>query len=128
MLADQPFDAEGERQRPWWGNPLYRAIPRTAVETDIVASHLHIAAITHRPRPGPGAVAVPVAGFRRHPARGLTAELRKDAIMARAGTKILDSGEVLPSLSMDTVAHGRLTVPDHFGQGWGVFLLYRAHW
>jgi hypothetical protein len=27
----------------------------------------------------------------------------------------LDSGETLPTLSMDTVAHGRLTVPDHFG-------------
>jgi hypothetical protein len=48
--------------------------------------------------------------------------------MARVGTKILDSGEALPTFSMDTVAHGGLTVPDHFGQGWGVFLLYRAHW
>ena len=46
--------------------------------------------------------------------------------MTRAGTKILD--ETLPALSMDTVAHGRLTVPDHFGRGSGVFLLYRAHW
>ncbi len=44
--------------------------------------------------------------------------------MTRAGTKILDSGETFPTLSMDTVAHGRLTVPDHFGEGWGVFLLY----
>jgi len=48
--------------------------------------------------------------------------------MARASTKILDSGDLLPSLSMETVAQGRLTVPDHFGQGWGVLLLYRAHW
>ena len=48
--------------------------------------------------------------------------------MARAGTKILDSGEPLPIFSVDTVAHGRLTVPDYFGSGWGVFLLYRAHW
>ena len=58
----------------------------------------------------------------------IAAAPRKDAIMARAGTKILDSGEVLPSLSMDTVAHGRLTVPEHFNEGWGVLLLYRAHW
>ena len=48
--------------------------------------------------------------------------------MARAGTKIPDSSEPLPTFSMDTVAHGRLTVPDHFGEGWGVLLLYRAHW
>jgi len=42
MLADPPFDAEGERQNPWWGDPSYRVIPRTATEADIVASHLHI--------------------------------------------------------------------------------------
>jgi hypothetical protein len=48
--------------------------------------------------------------------------------MTRAGTRILDSGETLPTLSMETVAHGRVAVPAHFGQGWGVFLLYRAHW
>jgi D-proline reductase (dithiol) PrdB len=34
--------AEGERQNPWWGDPSYRVIPRTATEGDIVASHLHI--------------------------------------------------------------------------------------
>ena len=42
MLADPPFDAEGERQNPWWGDASYRVIPRTATEADIVASHLHI--------------------------------------------------------------------------------------
>jgi D-proline reductase (dithiol) PrdB len=41
MLADPPFDAEGERQNPWWGDPSYRVISRTATEADIVASHLH---------------------------------------------------------------------------------------
>jgi len=48
--------------------------------------------------------------------------------MARAGARILDSGEQLPDLSMDTVKHGRLTLPGAFGDGWGVFLIYRAHW
>ncbi len=48
--------------------------------------------------------------------------------MTRTGTMILDSGDRMPTLSMETVVHGRLTVPDHFDQGWGVFLLYRAHW
>jgi D-proline reductase (dithiol) PrdB len=42
MRADSPFDTEGERENPWWGDPSYRVIPRTATEADIVASHLHI--------------------------------------------------------------------------------------
>ena len=42
MLLDPPFDAEGERRNPWWGDPSYRIIPRWATEADIVASHLHI--------------------------------------------------------------------------------------
>ena len=48
--------------------------------------------------------------------------------MARAGNRILDSGETLPVVSMDTVAHGRIGLPEWFGGGWGVFLLYRGHW
>lgn len=48
--------------------------------------------------------------------------------MARAGTRILDNGDTLPRLTMETVAHGRIAVPDCFGDGWGVLLLYRAHW
>lgn len=48
--------------------------------------------------------------------------------MARAGTKILDSGEPLPALTMPSVAHGELILPEAFGGGWGVLLLYRAHW
>ena len=48
--------------------------------------------------------------------------------MARVATSVLDTGEPLPVLSMDTVAHGRVALPDAFGDGWGVLLLYRAHW
>ncbi|HET8575676.1 MAG TPA: hypothetical protein VFO18_01155 [Methylomirabilota bacterium] len=48
--------------------------------------------------------------------------------MARAGNRILDSGEVLPTIAMDTVAHERISAPECFGSGWGVFLIYRAHW
>ncbi len=48
--------------------------------------------------------------------------------MARAGMRILDSGEPFPALTMETVAHGRLSLPEAFADGWGVFLLYRAHW
>jgi D-proline reductase (dithiol) PrdB len=42
MRTDQPFDTEGERANPWWGDPSYRVIPRTATERDVIASHLHI--------------------------------------------------------------------------------------
>ncbi|MBI3827328.1 MAG: hypothetical protein HY294_15145 [Candidatus Rokubacteria bacterium] len=48
--------------------------------------------------------------------------------MARAGTNILDSGDRFPQLTFDTVAHGRLTLPEAFGEGWSVFLAYRGHW
>ena len=55
-------------------------------------------------------------------------DYRKDFAMARAGSHILDAGERLPVVTMDTIAHGRISVPEHFGDGWGVFLIYRAHW
>ena len=59
----------------------------------------------------------------------MEAEFRKKELaMARVGTSVLDTGEPLPVLSMETVAHGRVALPDAFGDGWGVLLLYRAHW
>lgn len=42
LKTDAPFDAEGERRNPWWGDPSHRVIPRTATAADIVVSHLHI--------------------------------------------------------------------------------------
>jgi hypothetical protein len=48
--------------------------------------------------------------------------------MTREGSFILDSGDRFPMLRMETVTHGRVTLPDYFGDGWGVFLVYRAHW
>jgi hypothetical protein len=54
--------------------------------------------------------------------------IRKERLMTRAATKLLDNGEPLPALTMNTVAHGQLSLPDAFGDGWGVLLLYRAHW
>ena len=48
--------------------------------------------------------------------------------MAREGAVILDSGDKFPALAFETVAHGRLDLPDWFGAAWGVFLVYRAHW
>lgn len=42
MKADPPFDAEGERRNPWWGDPSWRVIPETATARDVMVSHLHI--------------------------------------------------------------------------------------
>jgi D-proline reductase (dithiol) PrdB len=42
LKTDRPFDQEGERQNPWWGDPSYRLLPRTATEADVKLYHLHI--------------------------------------------------------------------------------------
>ena len=42
LKTDQPFDQEGERQNPWWGDPSYRILPATATEMDVRLYHLHI--------------------------------------------------------------------------------------
>jgi D-proline reductase (dithiol) PrdB len=39
---DRPFDQEGERRNPWWGDPSYRVIPLGTTEKDIRLYHLHI--------------------------------------------------------------------------------------
>ena len=42
IKTDRPFDQEWERQNPWWGDPSYRVLPRTATEEDVKLYHLHI--------------------------------------------------------------------------------------
>ena len=42
MKSDIPFDQEGERHNPWWGDPSYRILPKTASEKDIRVYHMHI--------------------------------------------------------------------------------------
>lgn len=42
LKADEPFDQEGERQDPWWGDPSYRVLPRTATQDDVEIYHLHV--------------------------------------------------------------------------------------
>jgi D-proline reductase (dithiol) PrdB len=42
LKSDQPFDQEGERHNPWWGDPSYRVIPCTATEQDVSIHHMHI--------------------------------------------------------------------------------------
>jgi len=42
LQSDKPFDQDGERANPWWGDPGYRVVPRTARAPDIRSWHLHI--------------------------------------------------------------------------------------
>ena len=37
-----PFDAAGERANPMWGDPSWRAIPRSARQGDLGMMHLHV--------------------------------------------------------------------------------------
>lgn len=39
---DRPFDQEGERRNPWWGDPSFRTIPLGTTEKDIRLYHMHI--------------------------------------------------------------------------------------
>ena len=39
---DPPFDMDGERANPTWGDPSWRRIPHTATEKDVEVNHLHI--------------------------------------------------------------------------------------
>jgi D-proline reductase (dithiol) PrdB len=38
----EPFDLDGERKNPFWGDPTYRAIPREVKREEIGVAHLHI--------------------------------------------------------------------------------------
>ena len=38
----RPFDQEGERRDPWWGDPSFRAIPLGTTERDVRLYHMHI--------------------------------------------------------------------------------------
>ena len=39
---DRPFDQEGERRNPWWGDPSFRVIPLGTTERDVRLYHMHI--------------------------------------------------------------------------------------
>lgn len=41
LESDEPFDQEGERQNPWWGDPSFRVIPRDVPEKEVRSWHLH---------------------------------------------------------------------------------------
>ena len=46
LRTDQPFDQQGERDNPWWGDPSWRALPAELDSADVTIGHLHI---DHRP-------------------------------------------------------------------------------
>ena len=39
-VDDQPFDQQGERDKPWWGDPGFRRIPKDTQQ--VKSYHLHI--------------------------------------------------------------------------------------
>ena len=39
---DRPFDQDGERRNPWWGDPSFREIPFGTTEREVRLYHLHI--------------------------------------------------------------------------------------
>jgi hypothetical protein len=39
---DLPFDQDGERRNPWWGDPTFRTIPLGTTERDVKLYHMHI--------------------------------------------------------------------------------------
>jgi hypothetical protein len=42
MEGDEPFDMEGEHERPTWGDPSWRRIRSDATSAKVQANHLHI--------------------------------------------------------------------------------------
>jgi D-proline reductase (dithiol) PrdB len=42
LKTDKPFDQEGERENPWWGDPSYRILPKTASQDQVRVYHMHI--------------------------------------------------------------------------------------
>jgi hypothetical protein len=42
LKSDIPFDQEGERRNPWWGDPTHRVIPRGTKTEEIKLYHLHV--------------------------------------------------------------------------------------
>ncbi len=42
MRGDEPFDMDGERKRPTWGDPSWRRLRSDAIGSTIRANHLHI--------------------------------------------------------------------------------------
>ncbi len=42
LKTDRPFDQEGERRNPWWGDPTFRILPLDTTAQEVGIYHLHI--------------------------------------------------------------------------------------
>ncbi|MCA9981014.1 MAG: hypothetical protein KDD89_09275 [Anaerolineales bacterium] len=42
LKTDTPFDQQGERDNPWWGDPTFRRLPASATAENATVYHLHI--------------------------------------------------------------------------------------
>jgi D-proline reductase (dithiol) PrdB len=42
LKGDRPFDQEGERKNPWWGDPTHRVLPKDTRGDDVEFYHLHV--------------------------------------------------------------------------------------
>ncbi len=40
----------------------------------------------------------------------------------------LDSGDTFPDLTLRDLDDNDVTIPEVFGDGWGIVLMYRGHW
>ncbi len=40
----------------------------------------------------------------------------------------LDTGDTFPVLTLTDLDDNDVTIPEVFGDGWGVVLMYRGHW
>jgi len=45
---DRPFDQQGERDDPWWGDPTHRVLPAGVRAADCEVYHLHIDPVAPR--------------------------------------------------------------------------------
>lgn len=43
-IDGKPFDRQGERDNPWWGDPTWRSIPASSTEAAVQVCHLHVEA------------------------------------------------------------------------------------
>jgi D-proline reductase (dithiol) PrdB len=42
LKRDAPFDQEGERRNPWWGDPTFRVVPQGTTAEEVGLYHMHI--------------------------------------------------------------------------------------
>lgn len=98
-----PFDQQGERDDPWWGDPSWRRLPSILTEEDVQISHLHI---DHRPVEADLDVVLPLRRL---------AELADDGVIGEVATNhysimgyVLDAGELVghtaPEIAADLSA------------------------